>query len=131
MPAVFLLAMLLAAPEPEAPGLSVKPGEAIVFRLEGERPVQLRPGEAPEAGELGVTLSSDEGMTMLHVTNNTSRWLHYRATMTLPNGRIVATIVCTLSADRRGEYAFWPERLSAITLYAFRPAPEGETVCAR
>jgi hypothetical protein len=129
MSIALMLALLAAAPAAEANGLSIAAGEAVIFRLDGERPVLVRSGETPEPGELAAKLRVEDGKTFLQMTNNTNQWLDYRATMTLSGGRKAHTSVCTLMSDGRGGIEFWPQRLKSVTIYEFRTAPENQMSC--
>ena len=126
---IALMLLMLAAQPAEAESLSIAPGETIVFRLEGDRPVAVRNSGEPAVGELSAVLSVDGGQTLLHMTNNTERWLSYRAEMELPNGRKVRTSVCTLPSNNRGGFEFWPQPLKSVRISKFRAAPADRMSC--
>jgi hypothetical protein len=71
-----------------------------------------------------VTLQPLMGTTMT-VTNNSKFDYSYRATLLLPGGKTGAAKSCAVPANGRLAIEHWTQRLAAVRLSDFKPAPAG------
>lgn len=130
---IVLLAVCSLAATPawaDPAGLTVKGSETWVFHLENGQPAgaHLAAADAKLApGELMVSMKSENG-TMMTVTNNTDKFLNYRATM-VAGSREKPTSVCTLMSNGRMGFENWPYSIPAIRLSDFETATENTMVC--
>lgn len=121
-----LLLMLAAAPVAAKP-LTVQMGETWVFAVADGQPAKARKVDAkasPVAGELKVTLRPLMGTTMT-VLNNSKFDYAYRATLIPPGGKPGPAKSCAVPANGRLAMEHWPQRVAAVRLSDFRPAPAG------
>jgi hypothetical protein len=105
-------------------------GETWIFSLANGQPANAHaapPGSKPGPNELMVSLKPQIGSTMI-VTNNTDRFLNYRATIIAPNGER-PTSVCTLMSGGRAGFENWHGNIAAIRLSDFSPAEDNKMVC--
>jgi len=107
----------------------LKAGETVVFRVEEGRPIAVRSGGPPAAGQLRASLTYNGGRTVLHVINNSGTPLNYQAMRVLPGNRLRRTAVCTVMPDRQGRHESWPQRVPQVVVYGFAPAKAGEFSC--
>ena len=120
------LALLVAAPVAAEP-LTVRMGETWVFTVANGQPAKARKADAkvsPARGEMKVTLSPLMGSTMT-ISNNSRFDYAYRATLILPGGRAGPTKSCAVPANGRIAMEHWKERVAAVRLSDFKPAPAG------
>jgi len=120
------LALLAAAPVAARP-LTVRMGETWVFTVAKGQPARAREADArtsPKAGEMKVTLSSLMGTTMT-ISNNSKFDYAYRATLVLPGGKTGPAKSCAVPAHGRLAIEHWKQKLDAVRLSDFRPAPAG------
>lgn len=121
-----LLAVLAASPVAAKP-LTVRMGETWVFTVERGQPAKARKSIAaakPAPGEIKVMLSSLMGTTMT-VSNNSKFDYAYRATLVLPGGEAGPAKSCAVPANGRLAMEHWPQRVAAVRLSDFKPAPAG------
>ena len=120
------LALLAAAPLSAKP-LDVRIGETWVFTIAHSQPAKVRKVDArtaPMAGEMKVTLSELMGTTMT-ISNNSKYDYAYRALLVLPNGKAGPVKSCAVPANGRMAMEHWPQRVAAVRLSDFKPAPAG------
>ena len=120
------LALLAAAPVAAEP-LTVRMGETWVFTVANGQPARARKADAkapPARGEMKVTLSPLMGSTMT-ISNNSRFDYAYRATLILPGGKAGPAKSCAVPANGRLAMEHWKERVAAVRLSDFRPAPAG------
>ena len=124
------LALLLAsspATAAKAVGLTVRTGETWIFKVVGGQPAKTRKADAnaaPATGEIKVSLSALMGATMT-IANNSKYDYAYRASLVLPNGKTGAAKSCAVPAHGKLAIEHWPQRVAAVRLSDFRPAPAG------
>jgi hypothetical protein len=73
---------------------------------------------------LKVSLSALMGTTMT-VSNNSRFDYAYRATLVLPDGKAGPAKSCAVPANGRLAIEHWPQRVAAVRLSEFKPAPAG------
>jgi hypothetical protein len=120
------LALIAASPLSAKP-LTVRIGETWSFTIVHGHPAKAHKVDArtaPASGELKVSLSALMGTTMT-VTNNSRFDYAYRATLLLPNGKTGPAKSCAVPANGRLAIEHWPQKVSAIRLSNFMPAPAG------
>jgi hypothetical protein len=120
------LALLAASPLPARP-LTVHMGETWIFSVANGQPVKARKvgaKAAPAAGQMKVSLSPLMGTTMT-VTNNGKYDYAYRATLVLPGGKAGPAKSCAVPAHGKLAIEHWPQRVAAVRLSDFKPAPAG------
>ena len=120
------LALLSASPL-SAKGLTVHMGETWIFAVAHGQPVKARKVYAkiaPSPGELKVSLSSLMGTTMT-IANNSKHDYAYRATLVLADGKTGSAKSCAVPANGRLAIEHWTQKVSAIRLGDFKPAPAG------
>ena len=120
------LALLAAAPVAAEP-LTVRMGETWVFQIANGQPAKARkvdPKASPARGEMKVTLSPLMGSTMT-IANNSRFDYAYRATLILPGGKAGPAKSCAVPANGRLAMEHWKERVAAVRLSDFKPAPAG------
>jgi hypothetical protein len=71
-----------------------------------------------------VSLSPLMGTTMT-VTNNSQYDYAYRASLILPDGKAGPAKSCAVPAHGKLAIEHWPQRVAAIRLSDFKPAPAG------
>ena len=121
--------LLLASPSMAKP-LTVRMGETWVFGVKNgqpSNPPKVDPKLAPARGEMKVTLQPLMGTTMT-VSNNSKYDYAYRATLVLPDGKTGPAKSCAVPANGRLAIEHWPNRVAAVRLSDFKPAPAG-SVC--
>ncbi len=121
-----MLALLAAAPLAAKP-LTVRTGETWLFTIAKGQPAKARKAAAnasPAPGEMKVTLQPLMGTTMT-VTNNSKFDYAYRATLILPDGKTGPAKSCAVPANGRLAIEHWSQRLAAVRLSDFKPAPAG------
>ena len=121
-----LLAMLAASPVSANP-LTVRMGETWLFTVAKGQPAKARKvaaKAAPSPGEMKVTLSALMGTTMT-ISNNSKFDFAYRAALVLPGGRIGPAKSCAVPANGRLAIEHWKQRVAAVRLSDFKPAPAG------
>ena len=124
--ALPLLALVVAAPVAAKP-LTVRMGEAWVFTIVHGEPAKARKVDfkaTPAPGEMKVALTSLMGTTMT-MTNNSRFDYAYRAQLVLPNGRSGPAKSCVVPANGRLAMEHWQQRVAAVRLSRFKPAPAG------
>ena len=129
MRALALLAFLAASPLSAKP-LTVRMGETWVFQVAKGQPAEARKVNArtsPKPGEMKVSLSSLMGTTMT-ISNNGRFDYAYRATLILPGGKTGPAKSCAVPANGRLAMEHWKQRVDAVRLSDFKPAPAG-TLC--
>jgi len=120
------LALLAASPLSAKP-LTVHLGETWLFSVANGQPARARKGDAkaaPASGEMKVTLSGMMG-SMLTISNNSKYDYSYRATLVLPGGKAGPAKSCAVPANGRMAMEHWKERVDAVRLSDFKPAPAG------
>lgn len=120
------LALLAASPVSAKP-LTVRMGETWVFTVANGQPAKARkvdPKTAPVPGQMKVTLSPLMGTTMT-VSNNSRFDYAYRATLVLPGGKTGPAKSCAVPANGRLAMEHWKQRVAAVRLSDFKPAPAG------
>ena len=133
---LFLMAAAFGASPAAAqqPGIVVKMGESVVFRLDHGQPVDPHPATGsgkPSLGEIRVDLRYANGMSTMVVTNNSGSFLNYHASITV-DAHLAGkpTSVCTLMDDGRFSLETWPgQPLPGIRLSDFTPANQGQVNC--
>ena len=121
-----LLALLAATPV-SAKGLIVRMGETWLFTVAKGQPANARRVDAkakPAAGEMKVSLSSLMGTTMT-ISSNSRFDYAYRATLVLPGGKTGPAKSCAVPANGRLAMEHWKQRIDAVRLSDFKPAPAG------
>ena len=121
-----IIALLAATPVPAKP-LTVRMGETWIFTIANGQPAKARKANAhssPGPGQMKVTLQPLMGTTMT-VTNNSEFDYSYRATLLLPGGKTGAAKSCAVPANGRLAIEHWTQRLAAVRLSDFKPAPAG------
>lgn len=121
-----IIALLAAAPVAAKP-LTVRTGETWIFTIANGQPAKARKVGAkasPAPGEMKVTLQPLMGTTMT-VTNNSKFDYAYRATLVLPGGKTGPAKSCAVPANGRLAIEHWSQRLAAVRLSDFKPAPAG------
>ena len=91
------------------------------------QPAKARKADAktsPKAGEMKVTLSALMGTTMT-ISNNSKFDYAYRATLVLPGGKAGPAKSCAVPANGRLAMEHWKQRVEAVRLSDFKPAPAG------
>ena len=119
-------ALLVAAPAAAKP-LTVSMGETWVFAIANGEPARARKVDSkalPIAGEMKVSLSALMGTTMT-ISNNSKFDYSYRATLILPGGKAGPAKSCAVPANGRLAMEHWKQRVEAVRLSDFRPAPAG------
>ena len=119
--------VLLAAAPVAAEPLTVRIGETWVFSVANGQPTKARKADAkasPKLGEMKVSLSSLMGTTMT-ISNNSRFDYAYRATLILPGGKSGPAKSCAVPANGRLAMEHWPQRVAAVRLSDFKPAPAG------
>src|SRR4030095_1372883 len=122
---VLLIAALLSAAPVTAKPLTVRTGETWVFIVAKGQPTPARKVDgktAPSPGEIKVTVQPLMGTTMT-MTNNSKYDYSYRAVLILPDGKAGAAKSCAVPANGRMAMEHWPQRVAAVRLSHFRPAP--------
>ena len=120
------LALLAAAPVLARP-LDVRTGETWVFTVAHGQPAKARKVDAKAAtktGEMKVTVTALMGTTMT-ISNNSKFDYAYRAVLILPNGKAGRAKSCAVPANGRLAMEHWPQRVAAVRLSDFKPAPAG------
>jgi hypothetical protein len=120
------LTLMAAAPAAAKP-LTVRMGETWVFTVAHGQPAKARKVVAnakPIAGEFKVSLSALMGTTMT-ISNSSKFDYAYRATLLLPNGKTGPAKACAVPANDRLAIEHWPQKVAAVRLSDFRPAPAG------
>ena len=118
---------LLAAAPLSAKSITVRTGETWVFSIAHGQPANARkvdPATAPLPGEMKVTVQPLMGTTMT-MTNNSKFDYAYRAALILPNGKAGPAKSCAVPANGRLAIEHWPQRVAAVRLSDFKPAPAG------
>ena len=121
-----LLALLAATPVAAKP-LTVRMGETWVFTIANGQPAKARIADAkavPARGEMKVSVNALMGTTMT-VTNNSKYDYAYRATLVLPSGKTGPVKSCAVPANGRLAMENWKQRVDAVRLSDFKPAPAG------
>ena len=121
-----LLAVLLASPVAAKP-LTVRMGETWVFQVAEGQPAKARKVDGkrtPKPGEMKVTLQSLMGTTMT-ISNNSKFDYAYRATLVLAGGKTGPAKSCAIPANGRLAMEHWQQRVDAVRLSDFKPAPAG------
>ena len=121
-----LIAMIAAAPVAAKP-LTVRMGETWVFTIAKGQPAKARKVSTkvvPKAGEMKVSLSALMGTTMT-ITNNSGFDYAYHATLVLPGGKTGPAKSCAVPANGRLAMEHWKQRVDAVRLSDFKPAPAG------
>ena len=121
-----LLALVAASPVSAKP-LTVRMGETWVFTVAKGQPAKARKVDAkasPAPGEMKVTLSPLMGTTMT-ISNNSKFDYAYRATLVLPGGKAGPAKSCAVPANGRLAMEHWQQRVAAVRLSDFKPAPAG------
>ncbi|MFL6773199.1 MAG: hypothetical protein ACJ8ET_05110, partial [Sphingomicrobium sp.] len=98
-----------------------------VFTVAKGQPVKVRKAVAdakPAPGQMKVSLSSLMGTTMT-IANNSRFDYAYRAALVLADGRIGPAKSCAVPANGRLAIEHWPQRVTAVRLSDFKPAPAG------
>jgi hypothetical protein len=120
------LALLAATPVAAKP-LTVRMGETWIFTVANGQPTRARKADAkapPKTGQMKVSLSPLMGTTMT-VTNNSQYDYAYRASLILPDGKAGPAKSCAVPAHGKLAIEHWPQRVAAIRLSDFKPAPAG------
>ena len=120
------LALLVAAPVSAKP-LTVRMGETWMFQVANGQPAKARKVDAkasPRPGEMKVSLSSLMGTTMT-ISNNSKFDYAYRATLVLPGGKTGPAKSCAVPANGRLAMEHWKQKVAAVRLSGFKPAPAG------
>ena len=120
------LALLAATPAVAEP-LTVRMGETWLFTIAKGQPAKARKTDAktkPAAGEMKVTLNSLMGTTMT-ISNNSKFDYAYRAMLILPGGKAGTAKSCAVPANGRLAMEHWQQRVAAVRLSDFKPAPAG------
>jgi hypothetical protein len=123
---LICLALVAASPLSAKP-LTVRMGETWVFSVTNGQPAKARRASArsePGLREMKVSLSALMGTTMT-VTNNSKYDYAYRATLILPGGKTGPAKSCAVPAHGKLAIEHWPQRVSAVRLSDFKPAPAG------
>ena len=123
---LLLLTLLVTSPSTAKP-LTVRMGETWVFKISNGQPAKTRrvePKVVPGRGEIKVTLQPLMGTTMT-VSNNSKYDYAYRATLVLPDGKTGPAKSCAVPANGRLAIEHWPNRVAAVRLSDFKPAPAG------
>ena len=121
-----LFALVAATPVAAKP-LTVGMGETWVFTVVHGQPANARkalPAAKPAPGEIKVTVQPLMGTTMT-LTNNSKFDYAYRATLILPGGKSGPGKSCAVPANGRLAIEHWPQRIAAVRLGDFKPAPAG------
>ena len=120
------LALLAAAPL-SAKAVTVGMGETWVFAIANGQLTKAHKVAAtskPAAGEIKVTVQPLMGTTMT-ISNNSKFDYAYRAVLILANGKAGPTKSCAVPANGRMAMEHWPQRVAAVRLDRFKPAPAG------
>ena len=123
---IAILAMFAASPASAKP-LTIHMGETWVFSIANGQPSKARKVDskiAPARGEMKVTLQPMMGTTMT-VSNNSKFDYAYRATLIMPGGTTGPAKSCAVPANGRLAIEHWPNRVDAVRLGDFKPAPAG------
>jgi hypothetical protein len=121
-----ILAVLVASPV-AAQSLTVRMGETWTFTVANGQPAKARKAGAkasPAAGQMKVSLSPLMGATMT-IANNSKFDYAYRATLILPGGKTGLAKSCAVPAHGKLAIEHWPQKVAAVRLSDFRPAPAG------
>ena len=124
---VLSFAALLVASPLAAKPLTVHMGETWIFAVSSGQPAKARKVDAkiaPASGEMKVSLSSLMGTTMT-IANNSKYDYAYRATLVLTDGKTGPAKSCAVPANGRLAIEHWTQKVSAIRLSDFKPAPAG------
>ena len=124
---VLSFAALLVASPLAAKPLTVHMGETWIFSVAKGQPTKARKAEAkaaPAVGEMKVTVSALMGTTMT-IANNSKHDYAYRATLLLPEGKAGPAKSCAVPANGRLAIEHWTQKVAAIRLSDFKPAPAG------
>ena len=124
---VLSFAALLVASPLAAKPLTVHMGETWIFAVSSGQPAKARKVDAkiaPASGEMKVSLSSLMGTTMT-IANNSKHDYAYRATLVLADGKTGSAKSCAVPANGRLAIEHWTQKVSAIRLGDFKPAPAG------
>ena len=120
------LALLAAAPASARP-LTIRIGETWLFTVANGQPTGARKADGkatPRPGQMKVTLSPLMGTTM-SISNNSRFDYSYRATLIQPGGKAGPAKSCAVPAHDRLAIEHWPQRVAAVRLSNFKPAPAG------
>ncbi|MCL6684411.1 hypothetical protein [Sphingomonas alba] len=124
---VLSFAALFVASPLAAKPLTVHMGETWIFAVAHGQPAKARKVDAkiaPSTGEMKVSLSSLMGTTMT-IANNSEHDYAYRATLVLAEGKAGPAKSCAVPANGRLAIEHWPQKVAAIRLSDFKPAPAG------
>ena len=119
---------LLAASPVHAQGLTIKTGETWIFIIEKGQPARAKrvePATKPAKGEVQVAVRSALGTTMA-IGGQVPIAYDFRAELII-NGKAVTKRACTLPANNKPAFEFWPEHAEAVRISDFRPAKKGGT----
>jgi hypothetical protein len=124
----FVPILLLAAfpAMAQSQGLTVKTGETWIFEIEKGQPVRARRVEAatkPGKGQVQVAVRSALG-TAMSIGGNVPVSYNFRAELITGN-KALAKRACTLPANGKPAFEFWPEKADAVRISNFKPAPKG------
>lgn len=117
---------LLAASPAMAQGLTVRTGETWIFKIDKGQPARARkvqPATKPGKGEVQVALRSILGTSMA-IGGQVPIDYNFRAEL-IVDGKPVAKRACTLPANNKPAFEFWPEKAQAVRIFDFRPAKKG------
>ena len=124
----FLACLALVGASPlSAKSLTVRMGETWVFEVAHGQPARARKVDAKTAlspGQMKVSLSSLMGTTMT-IANNSRFDYAYRAALVLAHDRTGPAKSCAVPANGRLAIEHWPQRVTAVRLSDFKPAPAG------
>ena len=117
------LTLLTAPVAAQSPGLTVKTGESWMFAISRGQPVRARkvdPTLKPPPGQVLVTLRSMMG-TSLSITSNNPRPYTYSAEL-IGADKSVPVRSCTLPANARLSFEYWPQKATAVRISNFKLA---------
>lgn len=116
--------MLLAAPvAAQAPGLTIRTGESWMFAISRGQPVRahkVAPTVKPSPGQVLVSLRSMMGTSLSIMSNNPQAYT-YRAEL-IGTDKTVPVRSCTLPANGRLSFEYWPQKASAVRISDFKLA---------
>ena len=123
----FLALLAVLASPISAKPLTVRMGETWIFTVAEGQPSRARKADAKsvaKAGEMKVSLSALMGTTMT-IANNSKYDYAYRASLVLPDGKAGPAKSCAVPAHGKLAIEHWPQKVAAVRLSGFTPAPAG------
>lgn len=117
---------MLAVSPAAAQGLTIKTGETWIFEIEKGQPVRARRVEAAtKAGKGQVQVAVRPALgTAMSIGGQVPVSYNFRAQL-IVNGKLVAKRACTLPANNKPAFEFWPEKAEAVRISDFKPVKSG------